>query len=230
MPLNNMRIGEIINVEGRPLDALGQPAEFLLNETWDSSVPGVATVTQDGVDPRLAEVEAVAPGTSIVTFEGGNQFSDPVSVAVPVTVLDASALRIQFGTALNLKVIHDVNLVTIIPEYENSPGGVRLAAAAIPVDSRDRRGGALPNYSSGLTAIEWHTDNQHVLFDKGSGPDPTSTGDLTLDLVPNLAGPDVVHVSAINSLGQTITGQFNVLVLATAEVVIVDEATDGEKV
>jgi hypothetical protein len=230
MPLNAMRIGETIAVEGKPIDSLGDPTDFLLAETWDSSSDAVATVTPDGENPRLAEVEAIAPGTATVTFEGGNQFSDPVSITAQVRVLDASALRIQFGAALNMEVSQTPNLVTIIPEHENSPGGVRLAVAAIPIDERDRTGGDRVDYAArGLTSIEWHTDNQRILFDKGFGPDPTSTGDLTLDLVPNLAGEDVVYVSAVNSLGQTITGQFNVLVLATAGVVIVDVATDSSK-
>lgn len=228
MPLNNMRIGETVEVEGQPLDAAGNPTEFLQGEAWDSTATGVATVTPDGINPRLAEVEAVAPGAATITFEGTNQFSDPMTAQAPATVLDASRFVIQLGPTNHVVVRRENGRFVFIPDHELSPGGLRVTATATAVDDRfgPKEPGtgsddAMPDYSGGLTNIEWTTDSQFILFDVGFGADPTASDVLTLDLVPNVAGEDVVHLTALNSLSQPISADIRILVLATAGAQIV---------
>jgi hypothetical protein len=173
----------------------------------------------------VADVEAVAPGSVAVSFEGTNQFSDPVSTQAVATVLDASRFQLQLGAANHVTVKSRPNGYIFIPDHELSPGGLRVAITAVPVDARySSEPKEQPDYSSGLTSIEWTTDNQFILFDVGIGPDPTASDVLTLDLVPNVAGEDVVHVTALNSLNQPISATMRILVLATASASISESA------
>jgi hypothetical protein len=218
-----MRIGETIAVEGRPLDVNGQAAAFLEGETWDSTDDAVATVTPDGGNARLAEVEAIASGSATVSFEGTDQFSDPHSSNAPVVVLDAITFVLVIGATNDVTVIdRDPALLVLRPDApELTPGGLRVSVVAVPQDARGNPGPAIAGtYSAALTDIEWSTDSQRVLFDVGAGADPTASDTLELDLVPAASGDDVIHLTALNSLAQPVALHRPVRVLATAAVAI----------
>jgi hypothetical protein len=167
--------------------------------------------------PREAELEALASGVVDLTFAGEDQFSDEVSIVAPVTVLAASRIDIQLGEHTNCTG-GTVNGVHILRPLDNELTG-SVAALGVPLDSREEAG--QPDYSGSLSSILWSSDNGTVLFDAGGGPNPTASGTLTLDLVLNAAGADVIRCTALNAVGASIAGAVNVYVKATTSVSLV---------
>lgn len=213
-----LRIGETFDLEAKPVDESGHPT-FIVNETWNFTSPSDAVeFSVEEPTPRVANCEAIEPGSVTIRFTADDLFADPITpVDTLLRVLDAERLIIRVtGKSANVKSNHS-NGVLVLSILDDSEIPT-VSVAALPVDARFRERDGMPDYSGGLTSIGWSSQNGRILFDTGGGPNPTASGTLSLDLVINDTGDDGVTVTAVNSLSETITGQLTVKVLGSVTV------------
>ena len=199
---------------------------FYANAHYNQSAPGVISfIEEEGGDQGNihAIVSGESPGTRDLEFEAVDSFFDDLEAAETFVVVDAVAfeliLKPQAGVSLVLtKTGYKVRIIEqITPE---------ISAEAVPVDEfglGEHNGVPAPTafYASGLTNIEWESVNGKFNFDTGGGPGPGPiSGVLTLTLVPNEGGDDIIRVSATNSSGQPIVQDFAFRILNASQVAL----------
>jgi hypothetical protein len=224
-----LRIGETFDLEAFPVDESGKDT-FTVNETWNPTSGDFDAIdyeTDEG-NQRIMHGEAIEPGTVVFRFTADDLFADPIPpVDTLLRVLDADRLLLRIGApSANVQVTTN-NGMLVVRVSSDTPTPT-IAVSAHPVDARygQRAETDMPAYN--VMSIAWATQHQRVLFDMGGGANPTATGTLSLNLVVNDFGEDVVTVTAVNSLGETITGTLPIQVLGSVSVSVAFTQTDGE--
>lgn len=215
-----LRIGETRDALGNVLDVFDNGAAHV-NPDWNKSGtnPNVVSLTPD---EHECEIEAVEPGTINVLFTAEDAVlvdSPGVSATIPIEVLDATRFTFALTSPSNLslnQVKHDGTVYDMLTP-SSAPATVTLTAT--PMD--ELVSGTQPSaaYASGLTSIAWSRTGAAVSFN-GSA---TATGSLTVTLRADEVGTSRVTLTAVNSVGQTITSYLDILVRgaakATAEII-----------
>jgi hypothetical protein len=226
-----LRVGETFDLEAFPVDESGKET-FTVNETWNPTSGDFDAIdyeTDEG-NQKIMHGEAIEPGSVTMRFTAVDLFFDPVGpVDTPLRVLDADRLIIRVGApSANVQVTTSNGTLTV--RVTGDTPTPSIAVSAHPVDARygQRNDNNMPDYAPTLTSIAWSTQHQRVVFDTGGGGHPTATGTLSLSLNVNDFGEDVVTVTAVNSLGQTITGVLPIKILGSVSVSVGFTQTDGQ--
>jgi hypothetical protein len=220
-----IRIGEDKHIRATLTDQEGGRA-FFANAGYSNDGPDFAAISfleEEGGDSgnTHAIVSGEGPGTAVMDFDAVDSFFDNVSAQETFVVVDAVAFE------LILKPVAGVGLVVTKTGYKvrlTESVTPEIAAELVPIDefgAGEHNGVPAPLafYASGLTNVEWESVNGLFLFDTGGGPGPGPISDvLTLTLVPNAGGDDILRVSGTNFSGDPITQDFAFRILNASQV------------
>jgi hypothetical protein len=225
---HKLRVHDLRAVHALVRDQQGDFIEVFNAGYNENEYAGIFSTLADPSDPGNSLkilVSGEAPGTGALEFDADDNFLNPIPThSEEFEVVDADRFMLSLTS-----LVSGVSVVRTVLEGIDYLIGIgtqatpEIQAVATPQDEISRRFDQhlASLYASGLTSIEWESQNGRFLFDMGGGPVPgPATGTLSLKLIPDSGGDDVITISAINSVGQAIATSFGFRILSPTEVVL----------
>jgi hypothetical protein len=211
--LETLRVGDAIEILATPKNVLGEPCAI--------EDPSITTllgeddiVTIDSPKPLEAVVTAVAPGDETLVIGGRDSWDSEVRREIGVTVLDASALRLDVSAAENCALRVSKTGVVVVNVPASPEAEPTFVLTIVPVDVREGEPGPVSySLSDGPNTVS--TFGRILL--NGNGAGVPANDDAVVTCAPVARGPETFTSTAVTANGRSISGSLDLLVVTASD-------------